>query len=370
MSPLNFSSSPGLGSPAPTSTLSRFAVPASSSTGLTGSGLSRFEPGSIQQPPSTHFNINEDGLTRYQQSRIDEKDRVREEAIAGGALTMDQAKELFLSGDEITDPNIFDHLGVPMEAFRMGARPIDLGSTPRGAFAVGDPSAGFISYLRPERFTGKRGHHSMGERFFAPTEWIPADALASGIDRNERKRRKHGAKWAFDSASWELSDGGLVMKPVVSYGLGGPVAAGVTDESRLGGQLSPDQEQLLQGAIAALDPASKMSEEDRMLILREFEEEFGPGSVKMLMEEIDGESGSGEASDGLSDSIPAVVDGVQPAALSEGEFVVPSDAVAGIGNGSSEAGARELMGMVDRIRGARGNAGKPKKINAGNLLVA
>ncbi len=319
MSPLNFSSSPGLGSPAPTSTLSRFAVPASSPTGLTGSGLSRFEPGSIQQPPSAHFNINEAGLTMYQQARMDDENRIREEAIAGGALTMEDAMAMISSGEGIDDPSMFAHLGLAEETF----------FTPK-----------------QQRQASRQGRRE-GRR----------------AARQERRNPARQPVWA-------LAHGGLVSGPVVSYGLGGPVAAPGVGQSPLDSQLSPEQEQLLQGAIAALDPASKMSEDDRMLILREFEEEFGPGSVKILMEEIQGQQGAGGASDGLSDSVPAVVDGLQPAALSEGEFVVPSDAVSGIGNGSSKAGARELTGMVDRIRGARGNAGKPKKINAGNLLVA
>ena len=57
--------------------------------------------------------------------------------------------------------------------------------------------------------------------------------------------------------------------------------------------------------------------------------------------------------DGMSDDIPSSIDGEQPAALSEGEFVVPADVVSHIGNGSSDAGAEQLYAMMDRIRKAR-----------------
>jgi len=57
--------------------------------------------------------------------------------------------------------------------------------------------------------------------------------------------------------------------------------------------------------------------------------------------------------DGMSDDVPANIDGEQPAALSSGEFVVPADVVSHIGNGSSDAGAKELYSMMDRIREAR-----------------
>lgn len=54
--------------------------------------------------------------------------------------------------------------------------------------------------------------------------------------------------------------------------------------------------------------------------------------------------------DGRSDSVPAVIDGRQPASLSSGEFVVPAHAVAALGRGSTHAGARKLQMMVDRVK--------------------
>lgn len=56
------------------------------------------------------------------------------------------------------------------------------------------------------------------------------------------------------------------------------------------------------------------------------------------------------AGDGRSDSVPAMIDGRQPAALSSGEFVVPAHAVSAIGRGSSHAGAKKLQMMVDRVK--------------------
>jgi len=54
--------------------------------------------------------------------------------------------------------------------------------------------------------------------------------------------------------------------------------------------------------------------------------------------------------DGVSDSIPATIDGRQPAALADGEFVIPARVVSELGNGSSEAGARKLHEMMIRIQ--------------------
>ena len=57
--------------------------------------------------------------------------------------------------------------------------------------------------------------------------------------------------------------------------------------------------------------------------------------------------------DGVSDSIPAVIGQRQPARLADGEFVVPARIVSEIGNGSTEAGARKLYAMMDRVQKAR-----------------
>jgi hypothetical protein len=65
--------------------------------------------------------------------------------------------------------------------------------------------------------------------------------------------------------------------------------------------------------------------------------------------------------DGVSDSIPAVIGKKQPARLADGEFVVPARIVSEIGNGSTEAGARKLYGMMERVQAARGQTvGKGK----------
>lgn len=56
---------------------------------------------------------------------------------------------------------------------------------------------------------------------------------------------------------------------------------------------------------------------------------------------------------GLADMIPATIDNQQPAALSEGEFVVPADVVSMLGDGSSDAGARILGRLIEEIRGKK-----------------
>jgi len=73
--------------------------------------------------------------------------------------------------------------------------------------------------------------------------------------------------------------------------------------------------------------------------------------------------------DGMSDDIVANIAGKQPARLADGEFVVPADVVSHLGNGSTDAGAKHLYKMMDRIRQARtGNPKQGKRINPDKFL--
>ena len=73
--------------------------------------------------------------------------------------------------------------------------------------------------------------------------------------------------------------------------------------------------------------------------------------------------------DGMADTIPASIDGKDPAALSGGEFVVPADVVSGMGNGNSDAGAKNLYAMMDKVRQARtGMKKQPPAINPNQML--
>jgi len=68
--------------------------------------------------------------------------------------------------------------------------------------------------------------------------------------------------------------------------------------------------------------------------------------------------------DGVSDSIPATIGKNQPARLADGEFVVPARIVSELGNGSTEAGARKLYAMMDRVQKSRAKTTGKNKIAA------
>lgn len=151
------------------------------------------------------------------------------------------------------------------------------------------------------------------------------------------------------------------------FAAGGPVK----------GPPSGKDQKLIQKTIQALQGMVPNPEP----VIADFVKTFGQQALQDLITRLDGgtkaaaaaqqqqTSGLGALDDGMSDSVPASIDGQQPAALSQGEFVMPADVVSHLGNGSTDAGASQLQGMVDRTRQARG-APAPQQIDPRSVMPA
>jgi hypothetical protein len=85
----------------------------------------------------------------------------------------------------------------------------------------------------------------------------------------------------------------------------------------------------------------------------DFSDTAAKGGVAHLGDYSDGGRLLRGPGDGVSDNIPATIGGKQPARLADGEFVVPARIVSELGNGSTEAGAKRLYAMMDRVQNAR-----------------
>jgi hypothetical protein len=131
---------------------------------------------------------------------------------------------------------------------------------------------------------------------------------------------------------------------VTPYAEGGitDLAAGGYD--RMVGEMPMYSQAMAQGGISNLGSYSDYARGGRML--------KGPG-------------------DGMSDSIPASISGKRPARLATEEFVVPADVVSHLGNGSSDAGAKQLYAMMDRVRTARtGRKSQGREISPQKYMAA
>jgi hypothetical protein len=85
----------------------------------------------------------------------------------------------------------------------------------------------------------------------------------------------------------------------------------------------------------------------------DFSDMAAAGGVAHLGDYSDGGRLLKGPGDGVSDNIPATIGGKQPARLADGEFVVPARIVSELGNGSTDAGAKRLYAMMDRVQKAR-----------------
>ena len=96
--------------------------------------------------------------------------------------------------------------------------------------------------------------------------------------------------------------------------------------------------------------------------LSRFEGMFGSGALEVLRDRITGGRVRG-AGGGMDDLIPGTIEGRQKVRLADGEFVIPSDVVSGIGDGSTDQGVRRLHEMMNKVRKERtGKTAQPKAV--------
>jgi len=110
---------------------------------------------------------------------------------------------------------------------------------------------------------------------------------------------------------------------------------------------------------------------DRMVGEEPMYQAMASGGISSLGSYSDGGRMLKGPGDGMSDSIPGVIGGKRPARLADGEFVVPADVVSHLGNGSTDAGAKQLYAMMDKVRSARtGRKAQGREINPRKYVPA
>lgn len=155
------------------------------------------------------------------------------------------------------------------------------------------------------------------------------------------------------------------------YAAGGPVEE-MSRENAIGANTGYPQSDIQQGAYATpwQTPVSRnvvANAGDVGVDQMTGMERMAGGGIANLGGYSDGGRLLKGPGDGMSDNIPATIGSKQPARLADGEFVVPADVVSGLGNGSTDAGAKQLYKMLDKVRSARtgtkkqGKAIKPEK---------
>lgn len=162
-------------------------------------------------------------------------------------------------------------------------------------------------------------------------------------------RRRREREMARRGGSLPMSMGDMARGGLVKFQEGGPVDGGMKLEQEVIAAVMgqhPNPDEVFKRYIDIY------GEEGLMELLMAIEQMI-PNNGRM----VDG------AGDGLSDSIPATIDGQQQALLSKDEYVIPADVVAHAGNGSSEAGGQKFDQLVSKVRKDRiGNTQQPKAV--------
>jgi hypothetical protein len=160
------------------------------------------------------------------------------------------------------------------------------------------------------------------------------------------------------------AEGGLMA----AYASGGPVER----MSQMNMAINPQGGMYPQGMVDKTQYALPTQRPTSMEVLDAgAQRTFARGGIADLGGYSDGGRMLKGPGDGMSDSIPGVIGGRQPARLADGEFVVPADVVSHMGNGSTDAGAKKLYAMMAKVRKAR--TGKKKQapaVNASRFLPA
>jgi hypothetical protein len=137
--------------------------------------------------------------------------------------------------------------------------------------------------------------------------------------------------------------------------------AGMLEAAKAQG-LTPEAYQQIYGRGNAIIEMQKALKEGKAM---------ASGGISSLGSYSDGGRMLKGPGDGMSDSIPGVIANKQPARLADGEFVVPADVVSHLGNGSTDAGAKQLYSMMDKVRKARtGKKSQGKQINPNRYMPA
>lgn len=149
---------------------------------------------------------------------------------------------------------------------------------------------------------------------------------------------------------------------------------GETSEGEISGL---NDKEIISKAVDAIQGVSDSPQEDLGIFLAK----FGESALRDLVDRVSsGELGDTAArsegavrgpGDGMSDMIPATLEGQQDVVLSDGEFIVPADVVSGLGNGSSDAGSKALYEMMDRVRKMRtGTTEQPDGVPLTEMMPA
>ena len=216
------------------------------------------------------------------------------------------------------------------------------------------PPAEDLGTIRPYEFTrteleDTREPGSTAQRRYFRSEFTPLEPYAATSPKAKEIEK--------------IAGGGIAS----AYAVGGPVET-MSAMNAVGGNMMYPQSQLQtpmysNPMMQRPEPVNVISPSgDAGVGAYSGEPRFASGGISDLGSYSDGGRLLKGPGDGVSDSIPAVIGKRQPARLADGEFVIPARIVSELGNGSTEAGARKLYAMMERVQNTRKKSIGKKKV--------
>jgi hypothetical protein len=228
-------------------------------------------------------------------------------------------------------------------------------------------------------YDGDQGYFSdlnlMGRNMggFDPTSFMGASGITNQYIQNQQIQEYLDS---LNNPTTDIGDAFTADGPM------GRAQGGVTNYANQGQteMMSPPTNDFRQDPITQEVIAFLMGDSENTEVVEMFVDKYGNETFMALREMILNPDGTkqtegliaGVGNGGMDDDLLGSIGNKEKIAVSQDEFIIPADVVSGLGDGSSNAGSKELYAMMDRIRQKRtGTTKQPTMLaNAGGLLPA
>jgi hypothetical protein len=216
------------------------------------------------------------------------------------------------------------------------------------------PVPGTQGMIRP--YTYSSTQNQPGGPYPAPYATVQYDQAGNPV--MDTRERDYFTQSFTAGEPYQAANGGLMA----AYQSGGPVER----MSQMNTAINPQGGMYPQGMIDKTQYALPTQRPTSMEVLDAGAQRMYAAGGEVQRYNLGGYSDGGRLlrgpGDGVSDDIPAMIGDRQPARLADGEFVIPARIVSELGNGSTDAGAKRLYAMMDKIQ-----AGRKKTVGKGNV---
>ena len=237
-----------------------------------------------------------------------------------------------------------------------------------------------LNAIKPKGVPSATSNQMIRPYTYSHNQQVPANMIGSRyVPGQDTSERQWFNPYYTAQEPYKAADGGIIALAGGGMAAGGGPVEQMSNQNSVGANTGFPQAYLHNNAYATpyQTPISQnvlTGDGDVSVDPYTGEQKMAAGGLSDLGSYSDGGRLLRGPGDGVSDSIPAQIGQHQPARLADGEFVVPARIVSELGNGSTEAGAKQLYKMLDRVQNARAKTTGKNKVahntNAAKYLPA